>query len=181
MSKRCTNPKMMAHPEQCKGICEQCDDYKEQPELQWRCPQCHHIANAHNDGGCFSQEGCACKMTREEILKYREPEYHCPLREKEQIELLDLMCKGNVEGLEPVEVTKLISLWYRWYKEQKQVHDAEMRQEFAKECTKVQPDIDVPPNFKKYTDEYFIYCQGANDYWETVKAHIREIAGKEPQ
>ncbi len=32
MSKRCTNPKMMAYPEQCKGICEACDAYKADPD-----------------------------------------------------------------------------------------------------------------------------------------------------
>lgn len=129
-------------------------------------PKCNaSFCNSKMNGYCTTPNECGFKV---------KPEM--PLREKEQIELLDLMCKGNIEGLEPDEVTKLISLWYRWYKEQQQARDTEVRQEIVKECTKVQPDIDVPPNFKPGTDEFFVYCQGANDYWLSIQAHIENKA-----
>jgi hypothetical protein len=56
-----------------------------------------------------------------------------PLPIEKANELLDLMGKGSMEGLESTEVTKLISLFYAWYEAQQQAHDQQVRKAFAKE------------------------------------------------
>ena len=87
------------------------------------CHKCFDVLKANMN----PVESCYDSDERDWKPEPAEPQAEMPLMEQEQIELLDLMGKGVMDGLESVEVTKLISLWYRWYMEQRPAHDQQVR------------------------------------------------------
>lgn len=63
----------------------------------------------------------------------KEQPTQMPLPVEKANKMLDLMSRGSIEGLNSIEVTKLIGLFYSWYEGQQQAHDSEVVAKAVKE------------------------------------------------